>query len=195
MPGLDQNSLTQFRESMLDIVAFTFAQDDTYPYTSNKSTSKILAIDAGTDDKEYEEKYPRIIVSRDGMISQKQSIENRKELVLETYEHTIQKVRATTVYFTIKAEQLITLEYLADQLESGIWFARERYTQFAINMASSPSIGVPSQKDGHWEVVVSCAFTLISEAAITYEDETLIVSKVDVDLDADGGTSVETQSP
>ena len=189
------NSLTSFRKAMFGVVQFTFARDDTYTWVSDKSLTKLMYFDSGTDDKEYRDFLPRIVFSRDGILSQRESIDNRKNLDLETYEHSVLKNRATTAYFLIRAQELIPLEYLADQLESGIWFARGQLATAGILLASPAQVGPPSRESGYHELVVSAAFTFKSESRITFEDTDLILSQVDYTLTGENSTKVEVEVP
>ena len=189
------NSLTSFRKAMLAIVKFTFARDDDYGWVADKALTKLMYFDSGTDDKEYRDFLPKIVFSRDGIISQRESIDNRKGLDIETYEHSVVKNRATTAYFMIRAQELIPLEYLADQLESGIWFARGQLAVEGIILASPAQIGPPKKESGYHELVVSAAFTFRSESRITFENDDYILSQVDYELAGENSTKVEVEVP
>lgn len=189
------NSLTSFRKAMLSIVKYTFAQDTDYKWDPDRSLTKIQYFDSGTDDKENRDFLPRIVFSRDGILSQRESIDNRKNLDLETFEHTVSKNRVTTAYFLIRAQELIPLEYLADQLESGIWFARGQLAAAGVLLVSPAQIGPPAKESGYHELVVSAAFSFRSESRITYEDTDYILSEVDLEISGLNSTKVEAEVP
>lgn len=189
-----ENSLTAFRRAMKNVAIFTFANDEHYTYDADKAVSKILIENATSEDKEYQDKYPKVIISRDGMISAMQPfLNNQTDFNLQTYEHNVLKKRTTTAYFTIRAQEEIPLEYMADQLDAGLRFARRQLSYAGITLVTDPVISPTVHESEYWEVIVSASFALQSSARLTYEDEDLILGSLAVDLDGAGGTNVQAQ--
>ena len=191
---ITSNSLTEFRRAMMNVAIFTFANDEHYQYKADQALTGIHIKNATSEDKEYQDKYPQVIISRDGMISALQPyISNQTEFNLETYEHSILKQRTTTAYFTIRAQEEIPLEYLADQLDAGLRFARRQLSYAGITLMTDPVISPTVHESEYWEVIVSASFSLQSKSDLTYEDEDLILGSLDIDLEGENDVHVEAQ--